>query len=268
MDRAIDLRNPYHNYGPYVVTWSEPGLLTLGGDCGSLVLSHKSAMQDWVSAAQWIHRNADWHYLLTKSDAKPEYDPQETAAAIFRNLVADAVIAMKGHRDNLRSWREERAAGGQDFEANNPKPRLEVSLEMLRDGRWRAATEKERNHAWHLWQEGNERARAEAPSGFEGWLALSRGLDQTFHPDDIFVAKERREMRYWTESLLEDGEGAAAQLSMDVLNDTVVVRNYPRHCLVQIAALRRWAAAALQAEGLLPPDKVEATAETVEMAVG
>lgn len=63
-------------YG-FFITFS-PGVLTLSGDVGELVITHYHAMPTLEAALQWLD-GIEFSYLMGKSSAKQEYSPTASA---------------------------------------------------------------------------------------------------------------------------------------------------------------------------------------------
>lgn len=69
----------------FTLTWI-PGQMVLGGDLGTLTLTHSQALHTLLNGARWIE-SSEFDYLMSKSDMQKVYDPDETLS--FTLSVAD-----------------------------------------------------------------------------------------------------------------------------------------------------------------------------------
>lgn len=66
-------------YG-FTITWS-PGVLTLAGDVGELVINHWNAMPTLEETLDWLS-GIDFHYLMGKSSAKRQFSLEKSLAQL------------------------------------------------------------------------------------------------------------------------------------------------------------------------------------------
>lgn len=249
----------------YSVTWSSPGVLALAGDLGELTITHTSAMPTWWNAVDWLggaKGGGDWDYHLSKSNARQEYDADETAAAIWADVISEAVRARKAERDSRREYRRDVAQARNEFEMEmaawearellrrtrshegepeDPRPALDdfmpdeglYGLEPLNIGRT--------NTARYLGVDLRLGSR-DIPEGWEALDTLREELDALMEENDIFTSAGRRELREELEAKCEDGEQAAADLCSKITSDYYGSQSWPHQRLWQMSCLYRWAA--------------------------
>lgn len=241
----------------YTVTWSYPGILTIGGDIGEITLTHYSAMNSWANAAAWVN-GAGYDYLLGKSNLRKEYDPKDTFQFILDSLLEDIRASTRYRYEDLRSWRAEMR------EANAPRELEPWEDEevgpFLVDPPEKLVCRFEPKYDWerdHLDQEvenrihypGRDTRKVVVPDGWEMWLRLYNSVgDSWLNPNEVFTDAGRRNLlRNLRESLGSDEDGAriCEKLGFD---DYYGSYNWSHSAINMVAALHRWAALVVETE--------------------
>lgn len=132
--KSWKMRNPERSEYWFTVTWSHPGILSIGGDMGDLTITHYHAMPTWFDALRWLE-GCDFGYHLEKSSAKKVYDEEGSVedtmqivkdmdeyerTKFFDKLIKDRVIDAETSRNDeaeMQAFHEavkDAAAGGED----------------------------------------------------------------------------------------------------------------------------------------------------------
>lgn len=236
------------NYA-YAITWT-PGTLVLSGDLGELTLTHWNAMPTIEATLNWL-RGASFDYLMRKSDAKKEHDPEGTVAQILMMANEEAGDEMRIRRADMRDWwrnaRDEIA-----FHAmHDPHVELDDLLEpkparpVIRETKRFVFDHRKRTEQ-----------RWEVPDGWNLWHSLWEEFGGHGDPSVIFTAAGRRALRRDMESRVSDGREAAAGLCQAIgLDDFWGSERWPHQTFMQFAGIKHWAALA---DAVYFPGKVEA----------
>lgn len=198
----------------YSVTWT-PGTLIVAGDIGDFTLNHWQAMKTLPSTLDWL---SDIHftYMMEKSTAKQEYEPEKTAKFIIECANEDAIHSVQALRDD---WREYRAIRREDPDYDDKPLPLAFHGSTPPDG-WRT---------WH-----NIRSEVE-PFGDPAMI---------FKPEGRWSIKKRMEERLVTPE-------AAADFCYAIgLDDYYGSYDYPHQCRLYFAAIKRWRDAVAAAMGV------------------
>lgn len=115
----------------FEITW-RPGHIILTGDLGELTLVQKNAMPTFEAALKWVV-DADYDYLMGKTNVKKVYDAEETFEYLMETANREAVDTLIGHqtwsyqdkryyrkggiRADIRRYRRECAEAVKEFEA-------------------------------------------------------------------------------------------------------------------------------------------------------
>lgn len=206
------------SYYWYTVTWSYPGVLTVSGDIGNITLTHYHAMDTWVAAADWISCNSDHHYLLSKSDHKQVYDPEQTLETILQ-------------------WANEEIPDRSDEDEDD-----ELCCIFEKTSPYGAEI-KSQDKANSDWYPGIDRLRVTAPDGWKLWLKILKAVSEHHKPNDIFTETGRQELTDLLREALETDHDSAADLTRRLdLDDYYGSYSWSNNSLKLIAALYHWAA--------------------------
>lgn len=115
----------------FEITW-RPGHILLTGDLGELTLVQKQAMPSFKEALEWVV-DADYDYLMGKTNVKKVYDPQATYEYLIQTANREAIEHLLGHsewsykdqryirrngvRPDMRRYRNECKQAALEFEA-------------------------------------------------------------------------------------------------------------------------------------------------------
>lgn len=244
----------------YTVTWT-PGVLSLSGDLGDLTVTHYGAMGSLEGAVSWIGRNSDLGYLLSKSDAKEQYDPEHTLSYLREWASGDARPALVALRDQRREYRRAVAEGQEEWRADHRAWRLGTpgigeSPEEEPQPADYGPHDGDRPEALTIKRLGcflrHDDLRLESSirlGGFHytvpaGWELWARMWDESGSDDDVGViftsAGRRQVLRLLAEYLTtaEDAGDLCARLHLDDYHGNY---SYTERHILKIMCLKRWA---------------------------
>lgn len=192
------------------MTWT-PGTLSIDGDIGSLTLTHYHAIgKDVRKALEWL--SADAQYLLGKSDAKKEYDAEESAKALIASLNDRDLESLKSFREMMRDWRKQ-------------------GLKLEPDG------EVGDREDWLFWKPKREECNL-----YENWNLAGSELDLP-QPDKIDGTSQhtwREEVANLIHDEADLGPVAFAELQHQLgIDEPCIIYTYPQQSWLQVAAMQK-----------------------------
>jgi hypothetical protein len=237
--RAFDFRRDDTSNYAFSLTWT-PGSLSLAGDVGELTLVHYNALWDLEGGLEWA-THGDFDYLLGKSDRRPSYDADATAADIIEFANDRAGHSLRALRDEIRRWRAEKpeADATIEDEAERAECLAEELVYWLED---RPALEKIEFDRHALYGP----TLKSCPDGWQLWARIQHEIESYRDPNDILRAGGRGHVRDALPGYLETNDSAAEFCCRIGLDDYYGTTRWTYHDIAQIEAIRFGAAAALR----------------------
>lgn len=242
----------------FSITW-KPGVLTLSGDCGDMMLTHGAALSDFWDGMLWA--TSDAHYLLGKSNHRRKYDAEDTLRTIVQDANERARDSLKGVREMRREHRERlvdlnlprEVATWEDADEHGPfwEPLPEECALVVRyqlrtssHDPWLDEDDYCRLYSVEPWRRramtrGGDSSyqKTKAPDGWEMWHKLREELCDHLEHNAIFTIAGRQQIKEELASHLENQSAAAELCSKLGFDDYYGSDDYDFHSRWCIAAL-------------------------------
>ena len=234
----------------FTLTWT-PGIITLTGDIGELVITHYNALMHFEKGLFWL-RNSDHDYLLGKSNAKKEYDGQATYEATVHYANEQIIDCCKASRrynyetHTYETWRHN-AMRADMVGWVKSRDEYESEVDHLED-RPESIFDDFEEHQEPIYTYSNACRRKRGSSVFDNyeipeewtyWVKLWEEWGMESDPNTVLKASTRREIREWLEGEVYEYEGAT-RLLYERMDDyePIICHQWEWRSMYQIEAIK------------------------------